>query len=192
MRTPSSRSEDITCDREAVLAIFRQIAKDGRRMLTETEAKAVISAYSIPAPETIVAKSPAEAEVAAGRLLKTSEQVVVKLVSKAISHKSDIGGVVLNIADAAAAGKAARSIQARVRKHAPKPILKAMPFSRWWCENTRRNYPGHEPGSDLRPHSHVRRRRHRGRVMDDTAIAFPPLDDILAGDLIDQRGSAAC
>ena len=110
MRTPSSRSEDITCDREAVLAIFRQIAKDGRRMLTEPEAKAAISAYGIPVPETIVAKSPAEAEAAAGRLLKTSEQVVVKLVSKAISHKSDIGGVVLNIADAAAAGKAARSI----------------------------------------------------------------------------------
>ena len=41
----------------------------GRRMLTEPEAKAVISAYGIPVPETIVAKSPAEVEKAAGRLL---------------------------------------------------------------------------------------------------------------------------
>ena len=61
MRVPSSRSEDVAGDREAVLAIFRQVAKEGRRMLTEPEAKAAISAYGIPVPETIVAKSPAEA-----------------------------------------------------------------------------------------------------------------------------------
>ncbi|RUV55276.1 MULTISPECIES: bifunctional acetate--CoA ligase family protein/GNAT family N-acetyltransferase [unclassified Mesorhizobium] len=187
MRVPPSRSEDTMSDREAVLAIFRQVAKEGRRMLTEPEAKAAISAYGVPVPETIVAKTASEAEKAAGRLLKRAEQVVVKLLSKAISHKSDIGGVVLNLATAAAAGKAARSIEARVRKQAPQAIIE---------------------GYTVQPMV-VRKQAHElilgmscdpifgpvvlfgaggvaVEVMDDIAFALPPLDDVLAGDLIEQ------
>ncbi|TGV77744.1 GNAT family N-acetyltransferase, partial [Mesorhizobium sp. M2D.F.Ca.ET.145.01.1.1] len=100
LRTPSSHGEAATSGREAVLALFRQVAREGRRMLTEPEAKAAISAYGIPVPETIIARSPAKVGQAAGRLLKTSEQVVVKLLSEAISHKSDVGGAVLGIAAA--------------------------------------------------------------------------------------------
>ena len=108
-------------------------------MLTEPEAKAALAAYGIPVPETIVARTPADAGQAAARLLETSRRVVVKLLSKAISHKSDVGGVVLNIETADAAEQAARAIEGRSASRRRTPISKAMPCSRWWCASTRRS-----------------------------------------------------
>ncbi|WP_239507913.1 acetate--CoA ligase family protein, partial [Proteus mirabilis] len=57
--------------------------------------------------------------LAAGQLLENAERVVVKLLSKAVSHKSDIGGVVLDIATADKAAEAARSIETRLRSRLP-------------------------------------------------------------------------
>jgi len=187
MRTPSSLSEDVASDREAVLSIFRQVAREGRRMLTEPEAKAAISAYGIPVPETVVARSPAEAEAAAGRLLKTSEQVVVKLLSKAISHKSDIGGVVLNIADAEAAGEAARAIEARVRRHAPQADIEGYAVQPMVVRKQAQELIlGMSRDPIFGPAILFGAGGVAVEVMDDTAIALPPLDDVLAGDLIGQ------
>ncbi|MBZ9672282.1 GNAT family N-acetyltransferase [Mesorhizobium sp. ES1-3] len=187
LRTPSSQGEAATSGREAVLAVFRQVAKEGRRMLTETEAKAAISAYGIPVPETIIARSPAEAEAAAGRLLKVSEQVVVKLLSKAVSHKSDIGGVVLNIVDAAAAGAAARTIEARVRKHAPQADIEGYAVQPMVVRKQAQELIlGMNQDPIFGPAILFGAGGVAVEVMDDTAIALPPLDDILSRDLIGQ------
>ncbi|TPI46101.1 MULTISPECIES: bifunctional acetate--CoA ligase family protein/GNAT family N-acetyltransferase [unclassified Mesorhizobium] len=186
MRTPSSRS-DIASDREAALAIFRAVAREGRRMLTESEAKAAISAYGIPVPETIVARSPAEAQLAASRFLKTSEQAVVKLLSKAITHKSDIGGVVLGIADPVAAGEAARAIEARVRKHAPQADIEGYAVQPMVARKQAQELIlGISRDPIFGPVILFGAGGVAVEVMNDTAIALPPLDDILAGDLIDQ------
>ncbi|WP_245524000.1 acetate--CoA ligase family protein, partial [Mesorhizobium sp. M2D.F.Ca.ET.223.01.1.1] len=88
-------------------------------MLTEPEAKAAIEAYGIPVPRTIVAGSVAEVAQAAGELLEGSQAVVVKLLSKVVSHKSDVGGVVLDITTADKAAEAARSIETRLRARSP-------------------------------------------------------------------------
>lgn len=187
LRTPSSRDEDARSDREAVLAIFRQVAKEGRRMLTEPEAKAAICAYGIPVPETIIARSSAEAEEAAGRLLKTSEQVVVKLLSKAISHKSDIGGVVLGITGSAAAGEAARSIEARLRKHDPQADIEGYAVQPMVVRKQAQELIlGVSRDPIFGPVLLFGAGGVAVEVMDDTAIALPPLDDVLAGDLIGQ------
>lgn len=162
-------------------------------MLTEPEAKAAISAYGIPVPETIVAKSPAEVEKGAGRLLETYEHVVVKLLSKAISHKSDIGGVVLNIAAAAAAGEAARSIEARVRKHAPEADIEGYTVQPMVVRKQAQELIlGMSLDPTFGPVVMFGAGGVAVEVMDDTAIALPPLDDVLASDLIGQTGSATC
>src|SRR5690606_38733775 len=90
-RVPASRSEDISGDPDAVAAIFASVAQEGRRMLTEPEAKSVIAAYGIPVPATHSVRSPEETRAAALDLLKSHRQVAVKLLSKAITHKSDVG-----------------------------------------------------------------------------------------------------
>src|SRR5690606_23663412 len=91
MRVPSSLGEDIRGHSATVRDMLRNAASKGRRMLTEPEAKAVIKAYGIPVPETIVVRTGDEAEKAAKRLLRQSAKIVVKLLSKEITHKSDVG-----------------------------------------------------------------------------------------------------
>lgn len=186
-RVPSSRSEDAAGDRDAVLAILRTVAKDGRRMLTEPEAKAALAAYGIPVPETIVAPSPEEAGRAAAKLLAAAPKVVVKLLSKAISHKSDIGGVVLNLETAADAEQAARDIEGRVRRDAPGADIEGYAVQPMVVrKHAQELILGMNRDPIFGPTILFGAGGVAVEVMDDTAIALPPLDDVLAGDLIER------
>jgi acetyltransferase len=186
-RVPSSRSEDVASDPAAVLEIFRQVAKEGRRMLTEPEAKAAIQAYGIPVPRTIIARSQQEAGLAAEQLLKTSRKLVAKLLSKSVSHKSDIGGVMLNLGSAAEVERAAVEIERRVRERVPGADLEGFAVQ-----------PMIERGHAQELILGMSRDPIFGpvilfgaggiavEVVDDTAIALPPLDNVLAGELIER------
>jgi acetyltransferase len=186
-RVPSSRSEAAGGDVEAVRAIFRQAAKEGRRMLTEPEAKAAIRAYGIPVPETVVARTPEDVGKAAARLLAGSQAVVVKLLSKAISHKSDIGGVVLNLSTAAAAEEAGRAIAQRVRQKAPGADVEGFTVQPMIVRREAQELIlgiDHDP--IFGPVILFGAGGIAVEVVDDIAIALPPLDDVLAGDLVDK------
>ena len=185
MRVPSSRSEDCTSDPEAVRAIFRWAATDARRMLTEPEAKAAIAAYGIAVPETIVATTAAEARAAAARLLENTEAVVVKLLSNAVSHKSDVGGVVLNIASAAAAEDAAASIAERVRARKPQADVQGFAVQPMVVRKQAQELIlGMSRDPIFGPVILFGAGGVAVEVMDDTAVALPPLDDVLARDLV--------
>ncbi|HHZ10238.1 MAG TPA: GNAT family N-acetyltransferase, partial [Rhizobiales bacterium] len=179
--------DDRAGGREAVLAIFRAVAADNRRILTEPEAKAAIAAYGIPVPETLVAATPAAAKKAAARLLAGGGRVVVKLLSKAISHKSDVGGVVLSIETAEAAHQAAKAITARVAKVAPEADIQG--FAVQPMIERKQAYElilGISRDPVFGPVVLFGAGGIAVEVVDDTAIALPPLDDVLAGDLIDR------
>lgn len=185
-RVPSSHGEDVAVDRDAVLEIFRGVAREKRRMLTEPEAKAVIGAYGIPVPETVIARTPAEAEKAAARLLKTSARIVVKLLSKEISHKSDIGGVILNIGTPAEARKAAETIKSRASKSAPGAKIEGFAVQPMVVRKQAEELIlGLSRDPIFGPVILFGAGGVAVEVVDDTAIALPPLDAVLAGDLID-------
>ncbi len=86
----------------------------GRTILTEFESKQIFNAYDIPAVDTRVATSAAEAAQIAGEM---GFPVVLKLHSGTITHKSDVGGVQLDLADAAAVEAAFERIAAGVRAY---------------------------------------------------------------------------
>ncbi|MFU0504626.1 bifunctional acetate--CoA ligase family protein/GNAT family N-acetyltransferase [Pseudaminobacter sp. NGMCC 1.201702] len=185
MRVPSSRSEDVDGDRDAALAIFRKAAAEARRMLTEPEAKAVLAAYGIAIPQTIIARSPAQARRAAAKLLETDGKVVVKLLSKAISHKSDVGGVVLDIETAERAEEAARSIRDRVRTLMPKADIEGYAVQPMVVRKQAQELIlGMSRDPIFGPVILFGAGGVAVEVMNDTAVALPPLDDVLAGDLI--------
>ncbi|HEV7254915.1 MAG TPA: bifunctional acetate--CoA ligase family protein/GNAT family N-acetyltransferase [Mesorhizobium sp.] len=187
MRVPSSGGEQVRHDREAALKIFRQAARDGRRMLTEPEAKAAIGAYGVPTPEIVVATSPAEAKAAAAKLLQSSRGVVVKLLSEAISHKSDVGGVMLNLASPEAAEEAAAGIAERVARLAPGADIQGFavqPMIR--RPDAQELILGMSFDPIFGPVILFGAGGIAVEVVEDTAIALPPLDEVLAGDLIDQ------
>lgn len=90
---------------------------DGREMLNELEAKAVLTAYGIPVVKTLATGPTPDAAAAAGRSL--TYPVVLKILSPDISHKSDVGGVSLNLRDEGALRQAAAEMLERVRKLRP-------------------------------------------------------------------------
>ncbi len=100
-------------DRECAHSIIKAARDSGRTILTEYESKQLLSCYGIPTVETHIAKSKKEAVKAADEI---GYPVVLKLHSETITHKTDVGGVQLNLADADAVQKAYTSIQESVAK----------------------------------------------------------------------------
>ena len=100
-------------DRDAAEAIVRAARSGGRTILTEYESKRLLAAYGIPTVETVVATDEDAAVAAAERI---GYPVVLKLHSETITHKTDVGGVKLNLADADAVRKAFRAIQESVTR----------------------------------------------------------------------------
>jgi acetyltransferase len=89
-------AEDEGADRGRVEEIVDHVRDSGRTILTEFEAKQVLAAYGIPTVRTEVARSPGEAVNLADRF---GYPVVLKLDSETITHKTDVGGVRLNLQD---------------------------------------------------------------------------------------------
>jgi acetyltransferase len=187
LRRVPAAAAGVSADREAVRHIFRPVASEHRRMLTEPEAKAVVKAYGIPVPETIVARTSKEVEQASIDLLKSSRKVAVKLLSKAVSHKSDVGGVVLNIETARAAYEAAQAIKRRLEQHAPTAFVDGFAVQPMIERKTAiERILGISRDPLFGPVILFGAGGVAVEVVNDTAIALPPLDDVLAGDLIDE------
>ena len=104
-------------DTARVRAIVQQVLASGRDMLTEPEAKAVCEAYRIPVAATRTV--PADPEAAADEATRIGFPVVLKILSADISHKSDVGGVRLNLQDAADVRSAATRLLQQVRTLQP-------------------------------------------------------------------------
>ena len=106
--TDPARYED---ERNQVEAILERVRAQGRTILSEYESKQILSLYGIPTVETRIAHSVEEAVTAAAAI---GYPVVVKLHSETITHKTDVGGVRLNLRDAAAVTAAFTDMQSSV------------------------------------------------------------------------------
>ena len=102
-------------DRECAESIIHAARESGRTILTEYESKQLLSCYGIPTVETRIAKTSDEAVQAADAI---GYPVVLKLHSETITHKTDVGGVQLNLADAEAVRNAYVSIENSVTSKA--------------------------------------------------------------------------
>jgi acetyltransferase len=125
----ASGSADITARIERCRSIVDAVQKSGRTLLTEFESKKLLKAHGIPTVETHVAETADEAVKIAQQL---GYPVVLKLHSLTITHKTDVGGVYLNLANAAAVRRAFKAIQSAVSRlagntatahDAPNPFL---------------------------------------------------------------------
>ncbi|MCC8982945.1 acetate--CoA ligase family protein [Bradyrhizobium acaciae] len=98
-------------------------AANGAAALDEVASKKLLKAYGIPISKEEVAQTAAEAVKIAKAI---GFPVVAKVVSPDILHKSDIGGVVLNLGNAAEVKKAFDDITARVKKLKGKPKIEGV------------------------------------------------------------------
>jgi acetyltransferase len=170
-------------DRALVEDMIRSARASGRTLLNEFESKRIMEAYGIPVVETRMASDEEEAVRAAEQI---GYPVVLKLASGTIAHKSEAGGVLLNLANAAAVRKAFRKILATIKEsHGPEhfqgvTVQPMVPLD------------GYDLilGSSLDPHfGPVLLFGSGGRLLDfyqDRALALPPLNMTLARRAMEQ------
>ena len=117
MEAPSA-SENPVPDHASAQACVDAALAQGREWLTEGEAKDVLAAYGVPVVHT-VAVAP-NAAVAVRCAAEVGFPVALKIISPDITHKSDVGGVRLDLADEAAVEHAATAMLETVRQAQPK------------------------------------------------------------------------
>lgn len=114
---PEQLPQDWRPDQDAVRQVIDKVRAAGRTLLNEVEAKQLLAAYGLPVVPSVAAANPDEAVAAARRL---GFPVVLKLLSQTITHKSDAGGVQLNLADEVAVREAFARIQDNAVRYAHK------------------------------------------------------------------------
>jgi acetyltransferase len=108
------------CDREGAQRVIAQVRAAGRELLNEIEAKSLLAAYGIPVVETHFAAT----AVAVGRACEGLQPpFAVKIISASATHKSDIGGVALELADSRSAIAAAKKMEKRIAKDHPEVTI---------------------------------------------------------------------
>ena len=113
--TPVLRGDDEGPDRARAQQIIENARNAGRTLLTEVESKQVLAAYGLPTVQTEIARTEEEAAAHANAI---GYPVALKLFSESITHKTDVGGVQLNLRDETAVRNAYRAIQSSVREKA--------------------------------------------------------------------------
>ncbi len=116
METPPAMPEEGPPDREAAARAIAAALAERRSILSEVEAKLVLAAFHIPTVRTEIARDDEQAAAIAAEL---GFPVALKIYARDITHKSDVGGVALNLDDADAVRRAAADMRRRVAAHAP-------------------------------------------------------------------------
>ena len=116
LETPPSLPVALAPDRRAALDIVERSSRRGGGWLDAVDARALLAAYEIPVLRSIACATPSDAAAAAAQL---GVPVAVKISSPDITHKTDVGGVVLDLADSAAVRAAAEAMLRRVREARP-------------------------------------------------------------------------
>src|SRR5690606_4543781 len=93
-QVPRSLSDMEPPDVEAARALIETARREGREVLSEVASKALLEAFRIPVTRTLLARDVGEAERLAGDI---GYPLVLKISSPDVSHKSDAGGVALNV-----------------------------------------------------------------------------------------------
>ncbi|HET9159904.1 MAG TPA: bifunctional acetate--CoA ligase family protein/GNAT family N-acetyltransferase [Caulobacteraceae bacterium] len=178
--TPQRIAE--TVDSPAVAAVLEAVAREGRSTLSEPEAKAVLKAYGVPVLESLPAKTAIEAAAAARTL---AGPYALKILSPDIAHKSDVAGVALNLATADEVALETGRMLARVRDHRPDARLEGVVVQSMVVRpNARELIAGVTTDPVFGPVVMFGWGGVEVEVLADTVMGLPPLNRMLAKDMI--------
>ncbi|MBI1731812.1 MAG: bifunctional acetate--CoA ligase family protein/GNAT family N-acetyltransferase [Gammaproteobacteria bacterium] len=182
IQTPASTPEAFAPREAAVRSRIRAALDGNRAMLTEPEAKAVLEDYGIP---TVPARVAADVNAAVSAAAEIGYPVALKILSPDLTHKSDAGGVLLDIGSPSILAAAAEGMLARVRQL--KPDARVEGFT---VQPMVRRPGSHElivgvaEDPVFGPALTFGQGGTAVEVVRDTAVALPPLNDLLADQLI--------
>lgn len=182
METPPSMPSDFHPATPTARLIVEGALASGHEYMSEPETKAVLAAYGVPTVETHIAKSPQDAARAADNM---GYPVAIKILSPDITHKSDVGGVILGLKSREAVEEAAHNMLKRVHEAFPNADITG--FS---VQQMARHGHAHEliigvlTDPIFGPVILFGQGGTAVEVIKDRAVALPPLNMALARDLI--------
>ena len=180
--TPPSIPEDFVPDTAAARKIIAQALADGREWLSEVEAKAVLEAYAVPVVPTRAVADPAAAAAMAEKL---GFPAALKILSKEITHKSDVGGVALDLPTADAVRAAAEAMLQRVAERVGPVAIEGFAIQPMIQRpNAFELIVGASEDPQFGPVVLFGHGGTAAEILGDTALALPPLNMHLAREAI--------
>jgi 4-hydroxybutyryl-CoA synthetase (ADP-forming) len=123
IKTPEGNIAKFDVDKEKASKVFDKVKEEGRTNLLEEEGLEILSAYGFPLPKSILAKTEDEAVEAANKI---GYPTVMKIASPQIVHKSDAGGVKVNLSSDKEVRDAFKVIVDNAKKYDSKAEIKGV------------------------------------------------------------------
>ena len=185
MQTPPNIMDGFAPDAGTARQIISDALGSGAHWLDPLASSRLLAAYDIPVTPTVLAHDADEAASVAARYLDAGTPVTVKILSPDIVHKSDVGGVALNLAHAGAVREAAASMLKRVHEVRPEARIDGVIVQPMILRpKARELIAGIADDATFGPVIVFGRGGTAVEVIDDKALALPPLDINLARALI--------
>ncbi len=185
METPPSLPQDFVVDAAAARSLIERALSAGQRWLDPLVTHELLKAYGIPSAPVMQARDAHEAMELAQPLLERGSSVVLKILSPHIPHKSEVDGVRLNLATLPAVQAAAHSILARARELRPDARIDGLLVQPTIVRpKARELIAGIADDPTFGPVIVFGRGGTAVEVINDKALALPPLDLRLAHELI--------
>jgi acetyltransferase len=186
-QVPPAMPSEFAPDTDAARQIVAAALADGRQWLDPVEIKRLLEAYEIAMVPTFAAADAEQAVAYASAIFAQGSTVVLKVMSRDIVHKSDVGGVVLNLTTPDAVRGATADILARAKALRPEArisgvIVQAMVVR----QKARELILGLADDPTFGTVIVFGRGGTAVEIINDKALAFPPLDLQLARDLIER------
>jgi acetyltransferase len=185
METPAANTLNGSVDLAGIRELVQFVLDDGREILTEPEAKELLRRAGVPVTPTRVVPPEPPAVVYAAETL--GYPVVIKILSHDISHKSDVGGVRLNLHNAAEVEQAAQAMLDRVAERMPHARIEGFtvqPMVR--LKNAHELIVGASVDPLFGPVILFGQGGTSVEVVADRALALPPLNTSLAEALVER------
>jgi acetyltransferase len=182
MQMPGPLSHHVEPDVESARLIIEGAMQEHRKVLTEMESKALLSAFHIPVAKTLIARSPNEALLIAQQL---SFPVAMKVNSPDITHKSDAGGVMLSLNNAHEVRAAYQHIHDNVERNRPAAKMDGIAIEPMIVkQNGRELMIGVTTDPVFGPVITFGAGGTAVEIMGDRAVTLPPLNTFLVKELI--------
>ncbi len=188
LQTPGPIAPLDNPDVEGARMIIESVLSERRKVLTEMESKALLGAFHIPVVNTAIARTSNEALVLAEAMgFPIAMKVNAPDLLNNVSHKSDIGGVKLNITNAQSIREAFKSIMHRVQTKFPQARIDGVTIERMISKSHGRELMvGMIRDPVFGPVITFGMGGTMVEAMEDIAVSLPPLNHYLAATMIDK------
>ncbi len=178
MQAPSPLSENAPADIEGARLIMQIARSEGRKVLSLRESKAILSAFRIPNHPSVLARDANEAMIVAESL---GYPLAIKISAPTLTHKTDVGGVRLNVQSAQSVRHQVHEMLTTVRAQHPDVAIEGVTLERMAeVGHARELLVGVHRDPVFGPVIAFGMGGTAVEVLHDRALALPPLNPLLA------------